>query len=172
MDDQRLKPNDATVRNLLRIVGPSIVAVGAVFLIVGISSFFGSIGTFEPPKYFWCAFVGMPLVAIGMGMSKFAFMGAIFRYMANETTPVAKETFNDLATGTQQGVRTIATAIAEGLRENASALPCAGCGQLNDCDARFCKSCGANLTPTCPSCGRVNDASARFCDACGKLLET
>jgi hypothetical protein len=133
-------------------------------------SFFASFGTFEPPRYFWCAFVGLPLVAVGVGICQYAFMGRLFRYVAGETAPVAKDTFNYLAEGTQQGVRTMATAAGEGLRGIGSELQCAKCGQSNNVDAKFCRKCGASLGTNCPTCGHLNDAGASFCDACGKPL--
>jgi hypothetical protein len=158
------------MRGTLRVVGPLVAAVGLVFTIAGIASFFASFGTFEPPRHFWCAFVGLPLVTLGVAITRYAFMGRVSRYVAGETAPVAKDTFNYLAEGTQPGVRAVATAVGEGLRGSGSELQCAKCGQRNNSDARFCQKCGANLGTTCPSCSHRNDAGARFCDACGKPL--
>jgi ribosomal protein L40E len=169
-DEEKLNPGHSTTRDILRVVGPLLGAVGLIFTIAGIVSFFASFGTFEPPRYFWCAFVGLPLVALGVGITRYAFMGRMFRYVAGETAPVAKDTFNYLAEGTQPGVRAMATAVGEVLRGSGSELLCAKCGQANDSDARFCRKCGANLGTTCPSCGHRNDAAATFCDACGKPL--
>jgi hypothetical protein len=167
-DEEKLNPGHSSTRGVLRVVGPLLVAVGLIFTIAGIGSFFSSFGTFEPPRYFWCAFVGLPLVALGVAISKYAFMGGLFRYVAGETAPVAKDTFNYMAEGTQQGVRTMAAAVGEGLRGSGTELHCGKCGQPNDPDARFCQKCGASLGTTCPSCGHLNDAGARFCTACGK----
>lgn len=171
-DEDKLNPGHASTRGILRIVGPGLAGVGLIFTIAGIGSFFASFGTFEPPRYFWCAFVGLPLMALGAAISQYAFMGRLFRYMAGETAPVAKDTFNFLAEGTQQGVRTMATAAGEGLRGSGSQLQCARCGQPNLMDARFCRKCGASLASTCPSCGHQNAGGAGFCDACGKPLAT
>ena len=49
---------------------------------VGVGSFFSAFGSAEFPRYFWCAFVGMPIVFVGLVMCQFAFMGAIFRDQA------------------------------------------------------------------------------------------
>jgi len=163
-------PDQSSAKSVLRVVGPLLFGVGLVFTIAGFGSFFASFGTFEPPRYFWCAFVGLPLVGVGVGISKFAFMGPLYRYVAGETAPVAKDTFNYLAEGTQQGVRTMAAAVGEGLRRSSSELKCEKCGQPNDTDARFCRNCGGCLATTCPSCGHLSDAGANFCDACGKPL--
>jgi hypothetical protein len=169
-DEEKLNPGHSSTRGVLRVVGPLLAVVGLIFTIAGIGSFFASFGTFEPPRYFWCAFVGLPLVALGVGISKYAFMGRVFRYVAGETAPVAKDTFNYMAEGTQQGVRTMATAVGEGLRSSGSELQCEKCGQPNDTDAKFCRKCGASLRTTCPSCGHLNDAGASFCEACGKPI--
>jgi hypothetical protein len=169
-DEDKLNPGHSTTRGVLQVVGPLLGCIGLIFTIAGIGSFFASFGTFEPPRYFWCAFVGLPLFAVGVAISQYAFMGRLFRYMAGETAPVAKDTFNFLAEGTQQGVRTMATAVGEGLRGSGSELQCAKCGQSNNTAAKFCRKCGANLGSTCPSCGHLNAGGASFCDACGKPL--
>ncbi len=169
-DEDKLNPGQSNTRGILRVVGPLLAGVGLIFTIAGIGSFFASFGTFQPPRYFWCAFVGLPLGALGMGISKYAFMGSMFRYMAGETAPVAKDTFNYLVEGTQPGVRSMATAIGEGLRGGGSVLQCSKCGQPNDSDARFCRKCGVSLNASCPACGHLNDPGASFCDSCGKPL--
>jgi len=84
-------------------------------MVIGLGSFFTSFGSFEPPRYFWCCFVGAPLLFAGLVISGFAFQGAIFRYQVGEVAPVAKDAFTYMAEGTQQGVKTVATAIGEGL---------------------------------------------------------
>lgn len=50
-------------------------------------------------------------------MTKMGFLGAIFRYTAGETAPVAKDTFNYTARETKEGVKDIASAVSEGFRE-------------------------------------------------------
>ena len=89
--------------------------MGLLFIIVGVGNFFVSISGSEEPHYFWCIFVGMPLLFVGIVLCLFGFQGAIARYEAGEIAPVAKDTFNYLAEGTQEGVRTIAAAIGGGL---------------------------------------------------------
>ena len=44
-------------------------------------------------------------------------MGAFSRYIAAEQAPVAKDTINYLAEGTQDAVRTTARAVAQGVAE-------------------------------------------------------
>jgi Double zinc ribbon len=176
----------APQRKLLRMIGPMVAVAGFIFTAIGIGSFFAAFGSFEPPRYFWCAFVGLPLLGIGGAITRFAYMGAIARYAANELAPVGKDTFNYLAEGTQDGVKTATRAIAEGLREGlgeaaaaagrggapAVRVRCYKCNAENDADAHFCDACGAALTKSkpCPACGELNDPDARFCDNCGGAL--
>lgn len=171
-DEERINPGHAAVRSLLRILGPLMAAVGGIFLLIGMVSFFSAFGSFGPPRYFWCAFVGMPLLAVGVAMTKFGFMGAITRYQAGEIAPVGKDTFNYMAEGTRGGVHTIATAVGTGLARGSydGGQPCPMCGHANDRNAKFCDECGALMSRACPSCGQVNDGDAKFCSGCGTSL--
>ena len=141
-------------RGVLRILGPTILVIGIVLAITGFVSFFQSMGTHGPPKYFWCTFLGLPLLAIGAGMTKIAFLGAIYRYAASETVPVANDAIGDLADGTEGSVRKIARAVGDGLRDERRQdtdgdVKCKSCGEGNDADARFCSGCGQSLKRTC-----------------------
>jgi hypothetical protein len=180
----QIDPQHDATRALLRVVGPSVVLVGAIFSIIGIGSFFSSFGSFpsfgapQPPRYFWCVFVGFPLLGLGGAICKFAFMGAVSRYIADEVAPVGKDVVNYMADGTQDAVRTIAAAVGDGLRgdsaaEKTRAIVCPACGTENEASANFCKACGRPLPTSkpCPGCGELNDPSARFCDHCGKPME-
>ena len=178
-DERQINPGHTGIRGVLRIVGPGLVIVGLIFTAVGIGSFFSSFGSFGGmPRNFWCAFVGLPMIGVGIAISKFAFLGAIGRYMAGEVAPVAKDTFNYMADGTKDGVRNIAGAIGEGLRAggaqggSATVVRCHKCNAENDADAKFCDNCAAPLmkTKACPSCGEMNDPDARFCDNCGREI--
>src|SRR4051812_38023240 len=116
MDDRRLQPvRHQAVRSVLRVVGPLTALAGLIFLIVGVASFFSSFGTFEPPHYFWCCFVGIPLLGVGLMLTKAGYIGDIYRYFAAETTPVATDAFNEMAEGMQPGMRTTARSITEGV---------------------------------------------------------
>ena len=66
---------------------------------------------------FWCCFVGMPLLFVGGVMCMFGFMGAVARYTAAEQVPVATDAISDLAEGTHGAVKTVACAVAEGVKE-------------------------------------------------------
>ena len=88
-------------RNFLRAAGLLTAAVGLVFLVVGMASFFSAFGGGGSPRLFWCCFVGMPLLFAGGVMCMFGFMGAVARYTAAEQVPVATDAVNELAAGTQ-----------------------------------------------------------------------
>ena len=107
-DENRIDPGHSGIRDFCRIVGPVILGIGILMIIIGFGSFFTAFGGMSAPKYFWCAFVGMPLAAVGGAITKFGFMGRVARYMAGEMAPVAKDTFNYMADGTKDGVQTIA----------------------------------------------------------------
>lgn len=170
-------------RDLLRVVGPMVLGTGVVFTAIGFISFFSAFGSFGgPPRYFWCAFVGMPLMAVGASISKFAFMGAVTRYMANEVTPVGTDVFNTVVGDTKGSIRDLAAAVGSGLRDGTEAPgsgsppggSCPNCQMANAPDARFCKGCGASLATSrrCSRCGDEAAADARFCDSCGEPLSS
>ncbi len=168
-DEQKINPNHESTRNFLRIAGPIVLGVGGIFMLIGMGGFFSAFGGGGPPRLFWCCFVAMPLLAVGSTMTKFGFMGAIIRYQAGEVAPVGKDTFNYMADGTKDGVRTVATAIAAGLRDTShqSQWNCSACGHSNDANAKFCDECGAALIKLCPACGKRNEGDAKFCNGCG-----
>lgn len=174
-----LEPNNnkhADTKSFLKFLGVSMVCAGGLFTAVGLISFFSAFGSFSgPPKYFWCCFVGMPLMGVGMTVCKFAFMGSVARYAANEIAPVGKDAFNYVAKESQEGIRDIASAISDGMAENSSQSPaeslirCSKCNSENALDAKFCNECGTSIlkTKACSSCGELNDGDAKFCDNCG-----
>ena len=111
-------PKHKGARSFLRVAGPLIATVGLIFLIIGMASFFSAFGGGGTPRLFWCCFVGMPLLFVGGVMCLFGFMGAVARYTAAEQVPVATDAINDLAEGTQGAVKTVACAVAEGIKES------------------------------------------------------
>ena len=179
-----IDPRHGETRSVLRVVGPVVALLGLVLTVIGVANFFatmasfGSFDSFGPPKYFWCAFVGIPLVGVGVILCKVAYLGAITRYVAGEVAPVGKDVFNYTVAETKGAVRDLAAAVGEGLRSGGAApaeatmASCPKCRADNASDAAFCKACGAPLVQKkpCPGCGEQNDAEARFCDHCGKPL--
>lgn len=108
-------PHQNRVRTILRRGGLSLVAVGLLLTIVGALSFFMAFGGSEFPRFFWCVFVGMPLLFIGTVMCMLGYIGAVQRYFFGESAPVAKDAVNYMGTNTQPGVRAVASAVAAGV---------------------------------------------------------
>jgi hypothetical protein len=118
MNEDRLQsPQQAGIRRQLRRWGLLVLGIGGLLTLIGIGSFFASFGSFGPPRFFWCAFLGMPLLFFGGAMTMFGFMGAIQRYVAGESAPVAKDVVNYMGENIQTGVKAIATAVTEGIKE-------------------------------------------------------
>lgn len=183
-----IDPHHAAPRRFFRIAGPILLISGLALLAAGILDFLLKFGSMETPTLFlWCPCAGMPLLAAGGVMTKLGYMGRIARYVSQETTPVATDTFNYAAHQVKGGVRDLAQAIGEGLRgasppssqaDGAPATPaelaCPRCLHKNDLDARFCSQCGSALAGhrECPNCRHENDFNANFCDNCGRALGT
>ena len=170
-------PDLTPVRVFLRIAGPLVFLTGLAFLVTGMASFFQGFGSFGPggfdgpPRYFWCVFVGIPLLAVGGMMTTAGYAGLITRYMSGEVAPVQRDTFNYLAKGTRPGVRDVVGAVAEGFASARSTATCPKCGATLPAGSRFCPACGAPAVPAeCPSCGASVPASARFCADCGAAV--
>lgn len=153
--------------------------IGLALTAIGIGNFFYAFANGGMPSYFWCAFLGIPMTGVGLMLAQFGFLGALVRYQAGEVTPVVTDTFNDLAEGTQTGVRSMSKALGQGLSEGlgggsttSAQQTCPQCQAGNDVDARFCDACGSALAQVrvCAGCRKENDPQARFCDQCGKSL--
>jgi hypothetical protein len=113
-------PKHRSARLFLRVAGPLVALVGLVFMIVGMTSFFSAFGGGRPPGLFWCCFVGLPLLFIGAVLCMYGFMSAMARYAAAEQVPVATDAMTDFADGTKGAIKTVARAVAEGVREAGS----------------------------------------------------
>ncbi len=118
MDENKLLTHqNLKVRTVLRLVGPVTAVVGLTLMIIGFGSFFASFGSFAPPRFFWCAFAGMPLLFVGIVMCKFGYLGAFQRYVAGESAPVAKDVVNYMGENAQPGIKAVAKAVTEGIIE-------------------------------------------------------
>lgn len=161
MNEQQQKHQ--RTKRVLKIVGAVVAVCGLALAVTGLADFFSSFGSGDPPKLFWCAFVGFPMLAIGVALLLFGFRKEIARYVKNEATPI----FNEAAREIRPGVSDMASAARQGFAEG---VPYPQCGAANDRDAKFCKECGAPLRRVCPACGNEVSADAKFCDGCGKPL--
>lgn len=192
-EEERINPGHTTARSLLRFFGPVILITGIVFVVVGfvsIVSFSGPelprfngfeehmLSEMKGPRFAWCPFVGMPLIFVGVVMTGYGYMGKVARYAAGEIAPVGRDTFNYLAKGTEEGVKTIAKAVGEGLGTAVGGktevkVRCHKCNTLVYEGAKFCPECAAPLgkSKKCPGCGELNDPDAKLCDECGHRFE-
>ena len=75
------------IRNTARISGVILLIGGIILSGIGIWSFFSGFQNFAPPKYFWCAFIGFPMVGFGIMLLKIGFIGIAVDYVAEEITP-------------------------------------------------------------------------------------
>lgn len=137
-------------KQVLQVTSVVIIVVGALMTIGFFGSFVSGFGDPQAgPPPIGLAFLGMPLLGLGVTMAKFAFLGEVGRYVAKEVGPPARSI--------------LAPAVGSG-------VACGSCGRANDPGACFCDGCGQRLDRTCPSCQADNAADARFCDHCGSRL--
>lgn len=121
MDDRAIStPRQPTIRTLLRVVGPFAALTGLIFTVVGMVDFFSAFGGFQPPRLFWCCFVGMPLLFVGAVMSHFGYLSTILRYVAGESAPVTKDVANYMGEGITPGVKAVTKAVVEGIAEGSA----------------------------------------------------
>lgn len=140
----------ASLRSAMRIVGPAMVGLGVVMAGIALFDFFAAFGGFGMPRNFWMAFIGLPLIAIGSAITKFAYLGPASRFVAGEVTPTIRDTLGALGLG--------------------GPTTCAACGGQNAPDATFCDDCGVPMRLKCAGCGMTNAGDARFCKGCGAEL--
>lgn len=145
-------PEQGRIRTFLRAAGPIVLAVGGICSIVGFGSFFISFGGFQPSHYFWLCFIGLPMMALGLALTKFGYLGSAARYVAGETAPVLADTVKYVAEETKGAVETVARSAAKGVAEGMEA-------GRSGASAGFCPYCGGSVK-----------VEFQFCPKCGKLL--
>lgn len=155
---------------LLTAAGGLCVLVAGVDYFLAFTSYQASPGSAHRPTLFWLFFIGFPLLAGGITMLKYGFLGAIARYGVREGAPAAAEGVNRVGMGAVPGLRAAAGAFAAGVRDAAGGAACAQCGEVQDADAKFCDGCGSPMGARCSGCGAGYEAGARFCAQCGAAL--
>jgi hypothetical protein len=145
-------PVPRTLKGFLRYFGAMLVGAGVILTVIGVYSRFSSWNVIGASRYFWAAFLGLPLIAIGSFLNQSANVGVYRRFSSGELTLDAEE-----------------------LDDRTSERPmvkCERCQTLNAAIARFCNQCGIALAAlTCLGCGAEVTPGARFCHQCGKPLE-
>lgn len=157
-DEEKINPGHRKAAKILRIGGLLILAIGLICTGIALFNFAGVMMDMHagPPRLFWLGFIGLPLMFVGSAMTIFGFADKVARFHAAQYAPVAKDTFNYMAEGTQDGVKTVARSIAEGINEARAdvkgdlgkTLRCPACGFAETPDARYCSGCGEPLIDT------------------------
>jgi len=157
-EEEKIDPGHRKILKFLRTVGPILIVVGGLCILVAFINLISVImeGASGPPRLFWLFFVGIPLSFFGLVMISFGFAGKIARFHAAQYAPVAKDTFNYMAEGTQDGVKTIAKSISQGIEEGKAdvkadakpSLHCPACGFAETTNAKFCSNCGKPFVTT------------------------
>lgn len=126
--------NQPQLRNVFRVAGVLLVAIGLYFIVTAMREFF-TLHDFEEPTQFWMMFVGMPILVVGLWCLQAGFMGVAARYVAGEGAPVIKDSAAYLTDG--QGILGVGRTVDD--PENKF---CTSCGTAAPEAARFCESCG------------------------------
>ena len=155
-----LDPGHEVTKIRVGMLAKVVLAVGALVLVFGLvehaSIFFRPSSEFfaDPTRVMdensrrgfvgvVCFGLGGTLMALGVSGLFFAYAGRLLRFTSAETTPVAKDVFNDVAKGTTEGVTAIARAVKKGLEAEVVKVRCRACRHLEAEDAAACSKCGA-----------------------------
>ena len=103
------------IRGTLRIVGFIILPAGLIFAATGFIDFFSAFafGGHGFPTKFWCAFVGLPLIGLGISCLKAGYLREIGGYVAGESAPVATDTLKYVSEELRPSIQNIAQDIRE-----------------------------------------------------------
>jgi ribosomal protein L40E len=174
-----IDPQHQRAQGALRLFGRLMMGLGVILTGIGMVSYFSSRNKFQPPSNLWGVMVGLPLVGIGASLTNLGQHHEILRNLADEVSPVRKDSVDLMAEDTQHGVETMAHAVGRGLTtamngdglSEPETILCNRCDAANPADAKFCNQCGTSLlSQKCPECGASITPTARFCNHCGKLV--
>ena len=88
--------NHEKFKKAMKTTGLILLAVGIVFIVIGVADFAQAFKGENGPEKFWTFFVGFPLFAIGAMFTMIGFHREIVKYMKAETMPVTKEAAQEL----------------------------------------------------------------------------
>ena len=155
--------NHENKKKTIKIVGFVLVAVGGILTAIGLISFFNAFSTLSTPDFFWCAFIGLPLLGTGVSLLTFGYRRETMKYIKDESLPIYKETYYEAKPEINDFISSI--------KGNGEAIKCPSCGTINDDNHNFCKQCGQSLSKRkCLYCMSEVDEDANFCPKCGKKL--
>lgn len=169
MNNKYLKDHPQT-KKIVRLIGFLATAAGLILMVISISDFFASMGTFDMPDKFGLGFIGMPLLFVGIVCLSFGYMKEVGEYTASQTAPVAKDVTNYMLDGTREEVVKTIQKVVGSIKESSQGKVCYQCQTQNEVEAKFCDHCGARLIKECRYCHEENDGNARYCRDCGKEL--
>lgn len=111
----------------MKFIGPFVLFIGIAGLGFSIYDFF-TFNSWDGPKYFWVAFVAMPVIFVGFILTGIAYRGK-------------------LMTSNEEILRAQMKAVGQGLKEgfSDSGHYCSHCGHQLERDAKFCSECGKAL---------------------------
>lgn len=124
-------------KKLFRTLGFVFLPIGLLLAIIGFIDFFMSFNSATPPHLFFCLFIGMPLIFIGIVFLIFGFMKELNSFAASQSAPVHKDVVNYMLDGTREELSKTINA--------SNKIICPNCKCENDADAKFCKNCGEEL---------------------------
>ena len=174
-----IDPFHRRTQGALRMLGPIVLCLGVILTAVGLISFFSAFGTFEPPRYFFAAIIGLPTIGIGLVLTRLGYLGAFFRYVSAEVSPVATDTFNAMSEEASKGMEAMARAASRGFSTGLGrqrfpkeqTLDCPHCQAANTGNAQFCNQCGTSLVSrACSHCSAELLPRSQFCNQCGKAV--
>lgn len=160
-----MSDNHENNKKKLKIIGIIILVIGIIFALAGFISFFTAIGEGAGfPRYFWMAFVGLPLCGVGGMLLSFAYKREISTFVKNESVPVINEAAEELTPAVK--------AVVKAVRDDGGSVKgiTCECGEVNPPDCKFCTKCGKPLYSACPNCGAAVDADDKFCGNCGSKI--
>jgi hypothetical protein len=153
-EEEKIDPGHQKVLKVLRTVGPILLVLGGLCTLVAFIDLVRVMMDISDwPRFFWLFFVGGPLIFLGSALTSTGYAGRIARFHAAQYAPGAKDTFNYMAEGTQDGIKTVARSVAEGIQE-----------------AGVAATSQSKETLKCPACGFVETGNAAYCSGCGKPL--
>ena len=134
--------------SVMWLFGAIIVGAGVILTTVGSFSLFSSWGMIGGSRYYWAAFLGLPLIAVGSAFTQTENLDASDEDLFVHRTKLESD---EPARG--------------------GGVMCELCRATNPSGASFCNQCGKSLKPpVCVSCGTKMTPNARFCTHCGKSM--
>ncbi len=175
LSEENYQQNKAKIKRISKIlmcVGVPFIVAGIVLLIVSTVN----MGNFDN-SLFDLAFVGIPLLFIGMVCLMFGIQLAVFAhkrdiasFVATSTVPVVKEVVEDVTPTAGKAIKTVVKSVRDGIVGEDNTCP--KCGETVKKGAKFCGNCGESLVKTrhCSNCGSEIKGDDKFCPNCGEKL--